>query len=274
VGDLNGDGKPDLAVSNKINNTVSVLSGNGDGTFQPQQTYAVGSESMSVAIGDFNGDGRRDLAVADGGANTVSLLLNQSTAVPVTIAVSVSARTTAAGSAFTVTASAKDASGHVQTAYNGPATWSDTSGSLSPATPADFVNGVSTTTIASVANMTHADQITVTSGGASGTSGAFNVTGPLASVTVGIGGKSTVAPGSPFTVTAYAFDALGDLISTYNAPATWSDRSGSLSPAAPSNFVNGVSTTTNASIATPTTSDKITITTGGVSGTSTAFGVR
>ncbi|PYJ97764.1 MAG: VCBS repeat-containing protein [Verrucomicrobia bacterium] len=81
VGDLNGDGKPDLAVANQggvsaynggwptayTNGSVSVLLGKGDGTFDPPVNYATGNyaSSHSVAIGDFNGDGRRDLAVAN-----------------------------------------------------------------------------------------------------------------------------------------------------------------------------------------------------------------
>src|SRR4051794_30108730 len=43
VGDFNGDGKPDLVVTNSIDNTVSVLPGNGDGTFGPQNTFPVGT---------------------------------------------------------------------------------------------------------------------------------------------------------------------------------------------------------------------------------------
>ena len=54
--------------------TVSILLGNGDGTFQPQVTYAVGSDPGRDRGGDFNGDGRLDLAVADSGT-AVSVLL-------------------------------------------------------------------------------------------------------------------------------------------------------------------------------------------------------
>src|SRR3989442_222466 len=74
VGDLNGDGRPDLAVANPMDNTVSVLLGNGDGTFQAAPTYDIACcRARSVAVGDFNGDGRPDLAVASGGG--VSVLL-------------------------------------------------------------------------------------------------------------------------------------------------------------------------------------------------------
>ena len=55
--------------------TVSVLLGNGDGTFQPQVTYAVGSSPDAIVAGDFTGDGRTDLAVANSSDNTVSVLL-------------------------------------------------------------------------------------------------------------------------------------------------------------------------------------------------------
>ena len=44
TGDFNGDGRTDLAVANYGSNDVSILLGNGDGTFQPQVTYAVGSD--------------------------------------------------------------------------------------------------------------------------------------------------------------------------------------------------------------------------------------
>ena len=46
-------------------NTVSVLLGNGDGTFQNQKTFPVGSHPSSVAVADVNGDGRPDLIVAN-----------------------------------------------------------------------------------------------------------------------------------------------------------------------------------------------------------------
>src|SRR6266849_5705089 len=75
VGEFNGDGKADLAVANSSDNTVSVLLGNGDGTFQARLDYAAGSFPEQLAVGDLNGDGKADLAVADAGARAVSVLL-------------------------------------------------------------------------------------------------------------------------------------------------------------------------------------------------------
>lgn len=75
VADFNGDGKLNLAVANSTSNTVSVLLGNGDGTFQPRVGHAANSSPRSVLAGDFNGDGKLDLAVSNSGANNVSILL-------------------------------------------------------------------------------------------------------------------------------------------------------------------------------------------------------
>jgi hypothetical protein len=72
VGDFNGDGKLDLAVANGA--VVSVLFGNGDGTFQTHVDYGAAGGTSSVAVGDFNGDGKPDLAVTGGGS--VSIYLN------------------------------------------------------------------------------------------------------------------------------------------------------------------------------------------------------
>ena len=52
----------DVAVANTLSNSVSILLGNGDGTFRPQMTYAAGEYPQQIAMADFNGDGVLDLA--------------------------------------------------------------------------------------------------------------------------------------------------------------------------------------------------------------------
>ncbi len=64
--DFNGDGIPDLAVANYSGGTVSILLGNGDGTFSQPAGITIGNTTFYVATGDFNGDGKPDLAVANG----------------------------------------------------------------------------------------------------------------------------------------------------------------------------------------------------------------
>lgn len=69
---INNDTTLDLAVANYGDGTVSILLGNGDGTFQPALNTATGSSPLSIAAGDLDGDGKMDLATAN--ANHVSVL--------------------------------------------------------------------------------------------------------------------------------------------------------------------------------------------------------
>lgn len=66
---------PDLVVANSTSNNVTVLLGNGDGTFQEAagSPYAVGKNPSSVVVADFNGDGNLDFAVANKDDNTISV---------------------------------------------------------------------------------------------------------------------------------------------------------------------------------------------------------
>ena len=73
-GDLNHDGWLDLVVANSTDNTVSVLLGKGDGTFQNHVDYPTGKGPSSVAIADLNSQGKLDLVVTNSTDNTVSVL--------------------------------------------------------------------------------------------------------------------------------------------------------------------------------------------------------
>ena len=74
VGDFNGDGKLDLAVTDAITNSplqvgnVSILLGNGNGTFQAAQNYASYNNPAAIAVGYFTGNGNLDVVTAGYGS--------------------------------------------------------------------------------------------------------------------------------------------------------------------------------------------------------------
>jgi hypothetical protein len=75
TGDFNGDGALDVATADTMSNSVTVLLGLGDGTFQSSRSFPVGIQTTGITVGDFNGDGHLDLATANEGSGDVSILL-------------------------------------------------------------------------------------------------------------------------------------------------------------------------------------------------------
>jgi hypothetical protein len=74
VSDFSGDGKPDLAVANNESANVSVLLGDGNGSFGPATNFGTGTSPVSLATGELNGDGFDDLAVANFSSDSASVL--------------------------------------------------------------------------------------------------------------------------------------------------------------------------------------------------------
>jgi len=77
VGDLNGDGNVDIAVSNGSSNTISVFINNGTGTNFTKADYNTGSYPYFVAIGDLTGDGKSELVSSNNGSTTISVFTNK-----------------------------------------------------------------------------------------------------------------------------------------------------------------------------------------------------
>ena len=65
LGDVNGDGRLDAVASNLDHGSLSLLTGRGDGSFEPPVTLAAGPAPASLAVAGLDGDGRADVAVTD-----------------------------------------------------------------------------------------------------------------------------------------------------------------------------------------------------------------
>lgn len=132
IADLNGDGHPDVVVASECLTSecshgadpggVSVLLGNGDGTFQNPINYSSGGpDALSVAVADVNGDGRPDL-VALNASSTVGVLLNQTlyfTRTVLTLSPNPSLVNQAVTFTATITSTPPVPNGEVVTFYNG-----------------------------------------------------------------------------------------------------------------------------------------------------------
>jgi hypothetical protein len=84
TGDFNNDAKLDLATANEFFSisqnfpgTMSVLLGNGDGTFQGFTNYDATEDPYGIAVGDFNSDGNLDAVVANSGDEVVTVFLGR-----------------------------------------------------------------------------------------------------------------------------------------------------------------------------------------------------
>src|SRR6185295_19608722 len=82
VADFNGDGRVDLAVADAGGNSISLLLGNGGGTFGSPIDFGVGRVPTDVLALDVNGDDRPDLVTADAQSGLLTLLENRGVAPP------------------------------------------------------------------------------------------------------------------------------------------------------------------------------------------------
>jgi FG-GAP-like repeat/FG-GAP repeat len=225
VADFDRDGKADLAVDIGYGTDahVSVLLGNGDGTFQNPLNYPAGQYDSSVVVADFNGDGFPDLAVANYNTpGTVSVLLNAADwSAPQASSFSVSGfpSSISAGTAGSFTVTVKYADGSIDTNYTGTVLFSSTDPqALLPAaytfTAADAgVHTFSATLLtAGTQSITATDY---TSASVMGTDAAIMVT-PAAASTLSITGFpsfTTAGAAGNFTVTAR--DPYGNIATGY-----------------------------------------------------------
>ena len=230
VADFNGDGKPDLAVVNRDSNSVSVLLGNGNGTFKAAQNFTVGTNPYAVAA-DVNGDGIPDVVTANNRSNSVSLLLgkrNAATHFTVKAPASVTA-----GKSFTITVTALTAGNQLDAVYTGTVHFTSTDGlAVLPADCTFTLRDAGSHKFQVTLNTTGSQTITVTdtvtssiTGQATVTVGAAPPPAPPRSSGQGdsAGGDATVAasllPRTPTLPIADAF--VGTDAGTQAVPAGW-----------------------------------------------------
>ncbi|MBL7961595.1 VCBS repeat-containing protein, partial [bacterium] len=88
VGDIDGDGKPDVAVANEGSSMLSIFRNTGTGgsaSFAAKVDFATGVSPRGVAIGDVDGDGKPDVVVTNNGGTTISVFRNTSTSGAITL---------------------------------------------------------------------------------------------------------------------------------------------------------------------------------------------
>ena len=77
VADLDLDGNADVVVANGGNDSVTILFGKGDGTYEPAQSLTVGAQPSGLVVVDLNRDGKPDIATANYSSSNVSILYNR-----------------------------------------------------------------------------------------------------------------------------------------------------------------------------------------------------
>ena len=231
MADVNGDGKPDPVVtSSGINNLVSVLLGNGNATFQSQTTFSDNFGSNALVVADLTGDGKPDLIVADLGGylsnGGLSVLLNKATgdftgqvytvhAAPYLV-VSLPLSVTA-GSAFTFTVTAYDASSNILPAYTGTVHFATSDAGTGSALPADYTftasdGGVHVFTAAATLVTAGTQIVTVTDTSSAVITGSASLSVTPATATALILTAPAIATeGTAFAITVTARDSLGNI---------------------------------------------------------------
>ncbi|OQX86855.1 hypothetical protein B6D60_05330, partial [candidate division KSB1 bacterium 4484_87] len=176
-----------------------------------------------------------------------------------------------AGTQFSVTIRAEDASNNLVTGYSGTVSLSDLSGTISPTNSGNFSNGTWAGNVVVTKSYT-GDKITATDGNHVGVSNSFNVYPAALDHFTFQNIDSPQTAGSAFSITITAKDAYENTVTSHTAPVTLSDNTGTVSPVTSGNFNSGV-WTGNVTITKSQTDVRITATYSGKVGQSNYFNV-
>jgi flagellin-like protein len=179
--------------------------------------------------------------------------------------------TQTAGTAFSITITAKDTSGNTVTSYTGTNTLTVSSGTINPTSTTAFTAGVWTGSV-TITQAGTGLSISTTGGGKSGTSGTFTVNAGAASK-FAFNTISTQTAGTAFSITITAQDAYGNTATSYTGNPTLTYSAGTISPTSSGAFTSGTKTV-SVTVTKADTGVSITATSGTLTGTSSIFNVN
>ncbi len=255
IGDLDGDGKPDLAVANQFSGSVSVFRNTGStGTisYAAKVDFAAGGGASTVAIGDLDGDGKADLATANFSGDNISVFRNTSSVGTISYAAKVDF--TAGNDPYPLSIGDLDGDGKADIVVanqisNSISVFRNTSsaGTISYAAKVDFTTGANPTS-ASIGDLDGDGKADLAvANGSSNTVSVFRNTSTIGSISYAA--KVDIATGagpSYVSIGDLNGDGKADLAITNNSSATVSvfrntGSSGTISYAAKVDFTTGTS---------------------------------
>lgn len=240
IGEMNGDGKLDVVVTNSGDASVSVFLNIGTGSFSlaPPATFTTGTGPLAVIVADLDGDARFDLATANSTANSISVLRSRIDQFSLTRSVLSSSQTSvASGSSITVTLQAKDINGSNVTTGGATVAFFTTGLGTSTLTfggVTDNNNGTYSATVTGVIAGTSVS-IGASVNGAVVTSslpGVSVLPGPAVAATASILGGFTIGINEQTDVLLHARDANNNLVTVGGASVVFSLTGGGTSSGA------------------------------------------